>query len=342
MLTPRRIEIFKAIVDEFIKTAEPVGSKTLQQKYHLPYSSATIRNDMQMLEEMGYLEKTHTSSGRVPSTRGYKFYCENLLNESSMDKRMEIAIREAFDAASFNIEEAVQQSCQILSEMTQMTAGAIGPDSSMQKLEHIKLFQIDARNAVCVFITNTGHTETRNFRFEEEIPFSDLETCTDILNKRLRGVPISELPARMQDVRPDLSLAVKRHELLFTAFVKAFVNFASESIYFSGKDKMLYQPEFEDISKLKQLMQMFDDISVWKEMHSSEKAIATTTKKGGTLTWYGDLAIARTKFRVNDTESGELMVVGPSRMDYNMVMNMLQYAARLIEKMYSTGGNDDE
>ena len=101
MLTPRRIEIFKAVVDEFIKTAEPVGSKTLQKKYNLQYSSATIRNDLLALEEMGYLEKTHTSSGRIPSTAGYRFYCENLLNESSVvDQKMELAIRDAFEAST--------------------------------------------------------------------------------------------------------------------------------------------------------------------------------------------------------------------------------------------------
>ena len=115
MLTPRRIEIFKAIVDEFIKTAEPVGSKALQIKYLLPYSSATIRNDMQILEEMGYLEKTHTSSGRIPSTKGYRFYCENLLDDAKIDKRMEVAIKAAFKMTNMNIEEAVRQSCQILS-----------------------------------------------------------------------------------------------------------------------------------------------------------------------------------------------------------------------------------
>ena len=141
MLTPRRIEIFKAIVDEYIKTADPVGSKTLQTKYRLPYSSATIRNDMQVLEEMGYLEKTHTSSGRIPSTLGYKFYCENLLKNSSVDKKMELAIRSAFEASNLNISEAVEQSCRILSEMTNMTAGAIGPDSSLQKLEHLIFYQ---------------------------------------------------------------------------------------------------------------------------------------------------------------------------------------------------------
>ena len=142
MLTPRRIELFKAIVDEYIRTAEPVGSKTLQVKYKLPYSSATIRNDMQVLEEMGYLEKTHTSSGRIPSTQGYKFYCENLLKNSSIDKKMEVAIRNAFEISNLSISEAVQQSCRILSEMTNMTTGAIGPDNSAQRLEHIKLFPI--------------------------------------------------------------------------------------------------------------------------------------------------------------------------------------------------------
>ncbi len=338
MLTPRRIEIFKAIVDEFIKTAEPVGSKALQKKYHLPYSSATIRNDMQVLEEMGYLEKTHTSSGRIPSTFGYKFYCENLLKGSNIDKRMEVAIRSAFDTTSLNIEEAVHQSCRILSEMTNMTAGAIGPDSSTQKLEHIKLFAVDERRAVCVFITNTGHTETKNFRFDEDVPFSDIETCTDILNQKLKGVPINELADKMEEIKPLLTSVVQRHDLLFAAFVKAFVKFASENVYFSGKDRVLYQPEFEDINKLKKLMMMFDDSNMWKRIKTDENALAVTTQKGTELTWINDLAVVRSKFKVNEHESGELMVIGPSRMDYEQVISMLGYVASMIEKMYETGG----
>lgn len=337
MLTPRRIEIFKAIVDEYIKTAEPVGSKTLQSKYKLPYSSATIRNDMQVLEEMGYLEKTHTSSGRIPSTQGYKFYCENLLKNSGIDRKMEVAIRNAFEVSNMNVAEAVEHSCRILSEMTNMTAGAIGPDSSSQRLEHLKLFPIDERNAVVVMITDTGHTETKNFRFDEDVPFKDLETCTDILNTRLKHVPIVELPERMEELRPELASVVQRHDLLFTAFVQAFVRFASENVYFSGKDRMLYQPEFEDISKLKKLMMMLDDSSVWRQIGSDTRAVATSTK-GAQLTWVNDVAIVRSTFKVNDQESGQLMVVGPSRMNYEQIVGMLDYVAQMIEKMYSKSG----
>ncbi len=340
MLTPRRIEIFKAIVDEYIRTAEPVGSKALQQKYHLPYSSATIRNDMQVLEEMGYLEKTHTSSGRIPSTQGYKFYCENLLSGSGMDRRMEVAIRDAFDAANLNIEEAIHQSCQILSEMTNMTSGAIGPDSSKQRLSHIKLFPLDDRNAVCVFITNTGHTETRTFHFDQAVSVSDIEVCTEILNDRLKDVPLSDLVERMEDIRPQLASVVERHEILFTAFVQAFVRFASENVYFSGKDRMLYQPEFEDIGKLKQLMMMLDDSKVWREIGNSDNAVAVRTSQGTELTWLNDVAIVRSTFRVSDDESGQLMVVGPSRMNYDQVVSMIGYTAKMIEKMYNGGGEE--
>ncbi|MBR4455759.1 MAG: heat-inducible transcription repressor HrcA [Solobacterium sp.] len=338
MLTPRRIEIFKAIVDEYIKTADPVGSKTLQTKYRLPYSSATIRNDMQVLEEMGYLEKTHTSSGRIPSTLGYKFYCENLLKNSSVDKKMELAIRSAFEASNLNISEAVEQSCRILSEMTNMTAGAIGPDSSLQKLEHLRMFPIDERNAVVVLITSSGHTETKNFRFEDDVPFKDLETCTDVLNRHLKGVPIAELPEKMKELKPTLATVVKRHDLLFTAFVKAFVKFAEENVYFSGKERMLYQPEFEDITKLKELMSMLDDTSMWRNISNDERALMTTAR-GAELTWFNDVAIVRSTFRVSDSESGQLMVVGPSRMNYEQIVGMLDYVAQMIEKMYrNTGG----
>ncbi len=342
MLTPRRIEIFKVVVDDFIQNAEPVGSKTLQQKYNLPYSSATIRNDLQALEEMGYLEKTHTSSGRIPSTLGYKFYCENLLNESGMDEKMEVAIKDAFETSNLNMEEAIQQSCQILSDMTNMTSGAIGPDASTQTLEHIKLFPIDERNAVCVFITNSGHTETKNFHFDEDVPFADIETCTDILNEKLKGIPVTRLAEKMEEIRPELSVVVKRHEMLFTAFVKAFIKFASDNVYFSGKDRMLYQPEFEDINKLKKMMTLFNDSTVWKKMDKDENAVAISTRSGAELTWFNDVAVVRSKFKVGDDETGEFMVIGPSRMNYDKVVSMVKYAARMIEKMYNVGGDDSE
>ena len=340
MLTPRRMEIFKAIVDEYIRTAEPVGSSALRKKYRLPYSSATIRNEMQELEEMGFLEKTHTSSGRIPSTQGYKLYVENLLADNVMDHKMKLAIRNAFDVSNMNIEDAVHQCCRILSEMTNMTTGAIGPDANTQILEHIKIFPLDARNVVTVLITNMGHTETKNFHFDEDISMRDIENCMDIFNDRLRGVPVIDLAARMEEIRPELSSIVQKHDLLFAAFVKAFIKFASESVYFSGKDKLLYQPEFEDISKLKALMKQMDDPHTWRAMDADTTALSVTTSTGARLTWVNDMAVVRSTFHINRDEAGQLMVVGPSRMNYDRIVAMLEYVSGLIEKLYSAGGDE--
>ena len=164
-LTQRMVDILKAIVDEFVSTAEPVGSKTLVDKYDLPYSSATIRNDMALLETMGYLEKPHTSAGRIPSNKGYQYYCEHLLRKD-LDDEVKYALSSIFDHKSIDIDEAIKTSCKMVSEMTNLATGMLGPDAKTQTLEHIKVFQIDSKTAVCVFITSTGYTENKTlFKF---------------------------------------------------------------------------------------------------------------------------------------------------------------------------------
>ena len=339
MLTRRRIEIFKCIVDEFVRTAEPIGSKTLMEKYRLPYSSATIRNEMLALEEMGYLEKTHTSSGRIPSTQGYKFYCEHLL-EKRMDEKMELALSEVFSSRHLNMDDAIKKSCDILSQMTNLTSGVLGPNASMQRLEHIKLFPINDRSAVAVFITDTGHTENKTFSFKESLSVEDIQNCTAILNDRLKGTPIHEVVEKMQSLKPILASSVQRHEMLFQAFVSAFVKFASENVYFSGKGNMLYQPEFSDIEKLRGLMGMLEDTSLWRNIGATQQ-LAIKTSSSSELVWMDDVAVVSSSFRINPEETGKLMVVGPSRMDYDRIVSLLEYVSEMIEKLYGQGGHHD-
>ena len=267
MLTIRNVEILKAIVEEFIESAEPVGSKTLVQKYHLPYSSATIRNDMATLEMMGYLEKPHTSAGRVPSNKGYQFYCEHLIKKET-DEDVKYAISNIFSKPTMNLDDAIKESCRVISDMTNLTSGVLGPDANGQLLEHIKLFPIDAKTAVCVFITNIGHTENKVFNFKDEVSLEDIKNCTEVLNDRLKGTPIVELQMKMASIKPILSQYVKRHEMLFNAFYGAFVKFASENLYFSGTSNMMYQPEFSDLDRLKELMRIMDDSKLFKQKAS--------------------------------------------------------------------------
>ncbi len=337
-LTQRMVDILKAIVDEFVATAEPVGSKTLVDKYGLPYSSATIRNDMAALETMGYLEKPHTSAGRIPSNKGYQYYCEHLLKKD-MDDEIKYALANIFDRRSANIEDAIKESCRIVSEMTNLASGMLGPDAKNQTLEHIKVFQIDPKTAVCVFITNSGYTENKTFNFQDEVTIEDIETCTDILNDRLKGTHIYELMDKLESLRPILTKSVQRFEMLYNAFAGAFVKFASETLYFDGTSNMMYQPEYADIEKLKQLTKFFDDSKLFRslvERQTGNNEVVAVTPKGTELVWKDDIAIVSSEIRISDNpnENARLMVVGPRRMEYNRVVNLLDFISKEIENMF--------
>lgn len=340
LLTPRKIEILKAIVEEFIATAEPVGSKTLLEKYSLPYSSATIRNDMLELEEAGLLEKTHTSSGRIPSTQGYRFYVEHLMVQK-MDDRLELALREVFSDREMRIDEVIKRSCDILSQMTQLTAVVLGPEGSDQTLEHINLFPIDEHSAVAVFITNHGHTESRLFKFTEEITVEELQNCCSILNERLSGTKLLDVVEKMKLIKPILAQSVKRYESVFQAFFNAFMKFANDNFYFSGSSNMLNQPEFADITKLKQLMGMLEDSSLWRTIGQRAGDLNLIRSDHSKLVWMDDVAVITNTFTINESESGQLMVVGPSRMEYDRIVALMDFMSEAIEKIYGTGGRHD-
>ena len=335
MLTQRMIEILKAIVDEFVDTAEPVASKTLVEKYKLPYSSATIRNEMAILEKEGYIEKPHTSAGRIPSNKGYKFYCEHLLNKD-MDEEVKYAVSNIFSDSSMNVEDCVKESCKMISDMTNLTSGVLGPNSKEQTLEHLSVFPLDNKTAVCVFVTNTGHTENKTFNFQDEVTAEDIKTCTDILNERLKGTKINKLKEKLESIKPILVQSVKRHEMLFNAFIGAFSRFASEKLYFSGTSKLMYQPEYSDVEKLKNLIKIFDNPESIREVVDNKDVtdIVAITPKGTDIMWKDDLAIITSEIKLNKADVARLMVVGPRRMEYNRVISLVDFIAKQIEELY--------
>lgn len=336
MLTNRQIVIFKTIVDEFTRTAEPVGSKTLMSMLAIPCSSATIRNEMAELENQGLLEKTHTSSGRIPSSAGYRYYVENLM-EKELDEGVKNSLQKVFKERHYSMDEIVQRSCEILSQMTSLTSVVLGPDSKCQRLQHIQLVPISERSAVAIFITDHGHTENKTFQFDEKVSVDDIQNCCTILNEKLTGTPIASVVERMQEIQPLLEAHITRHEVLFQAFVNAFMRFASDNVYCSGQSNMLYQPEFADIEKLKQLMNMLEDSSVWRQLanHDGDLMVRIGSDvSDNEMLQLNDVAVVASKFKINDEEEGQLMIVGPTRMQYNRVVALMEYMSRVIEQMY--------
>lgn len=341
MLTARKVEIFTAIVNEFVNTAEPVGSKTLIDKYGLQYSSATIRNEMSDLEKIGLLEKTHTSSGRVPSTEGYRFFVEHLM-ENVENQAVEMALTQIFSDRRIGIDEAIRQSCDILSQMTNLTSVVLGPSSKYEKLKSVQLIPLNELSAMAVFVTDSGHAEHRVFKFDDVISVEDLESCTEILNDRLKGTSLSEIVPRMESLRPILSQRLSHYEELFEAFVGAFLKFAQDEVYMSGRKNMLLQPEFSNVEKLRQLMDMLEDSHAWLQLSSNHEQVTLNRSLQSKLTWVDDMAVISSSFQGEDDEEHKLMLVGPSRMEYGSVLSMMDYISAMIEKVYGKEAADEE
>lgn len=338
-LTARQLEIFRAIVIEFIHDAMPVGSKYLIRKYRWPYSSATVRNEMSQLEELGLLEKTHTSSGRIPSTKGYQYYTQYVMEADEQDhQKMAMTLNRLFTRRSQSVEEALKQSVDILSQMTQLTTGVLGGESVSQTLAHIDVIEFDETQAIVIFETNLNHRESKMFSVSSPLTLSDLNRYVSILNDRLVDTPMSEVLDKMESLRPILQENILRYEYLFEAFASAFVKFASNRMYFSGKNNLLNYPEFNSPEKMKDLLDMLENSSMWQQICAEQASTRIQTSAHSQTIWKDDMAIITSDICLGAEEVHQLMVVGPSRMHYSKVVTMVEYIAKMIEDVYGKKG----
>lgn len=332
MENSRREKILKLVVEQFIKTAEPVGSHTLIDEYSLPYSSATIRNEMQSLEEEGFLEKPHTSSGRIPSAKGYRYYVE-YLREHSLDSKVKYQLQSLFDNRSIHLEEVIKQSCEILSQMTNLTSIVLGPDANNEHLNKIQLIPISNNSAVAVFITDTGYVEHRTFTMPEDVNLIDVESCVDILNDRLTGTPISQVVEKVQLIKPILADRIEKHEVIFKTFLEAFLKFSAERVAVFGKENMYDQPEFTaDLNRLKKMVSLLEKDDIWRNLSNRDGVVV----KIGNENLIGELqnaTIVTSSFSLDGEDKGTIALIGPTRMDYDKVLEAMEFVSQNIAKL---------
>lgn len=337
MLTRRQKMVLKAIVDEFTKTAEPIGSKSLMLLLEEKYSSATLRNEMAILEELELLEKTHTSSGRMPSNKGYRYYVENLMVRE-LDENIITMLNEIFYSRQLSNEEIMQESCRILSEMTSLTSIILGSDAKYARLAHIQVIPIDSKNAIAVFVADDGHTEHKKFVFDDTIALDDIQNCCKVLNEHLKGTLLTELKEKLEALKPLLKHTSNRYEILFQAMMSAFIKFhQNDTMYTSGQTKMLYQPEFDDAVKMRKFMELMENSNVWRELSNYNESLNIQIGTMSHQLDLKDISVISSSFAMNSEEKGKLMIVGPTRMPYNKVISLLEYVAKQLELLYSGG-----
>jgi len=329
MITERQINLLKLIVEEYIKTARPVGSKALCE--NLNCSSATIRNEMSALEELGLLEKTHTSSGRVPSDTGYRYYVDNIMVPKELNGDDMLKLQTIFKNNSLVLSDTIVKSMEIISELTNYTAIVLGEASKENLLSKIEVVPLSDNKFIAIVITDKGHVEHRNMEIEEYVSLEEIRKTVELINKIIVGSPIDEICAKLEfEVKPIIGSYIKQHEALYNAFYNALNDFKEETnIKVSGTKNILMQPEFDNTKKIREIISKFEDKNLVSSIKEEDNGINIYIGSENTLD--DDVAIIKTKYKVNG-EEGTIAMIGPKRMEYDRVTALLDYIKKNIER----------
>ena len=331
----RRFLILKLIVEEFIKTAKPIGSQTLIDAYNLTYSSATIRNEMFSLEEDGFIEKPHTSSGRVPSAKGYRYYIENLRSKDDKSNLIKDRLNKFIDENGkvMHTDQIIDECCAIISQMTNLVSIVMGPDGSQESIAKIELIQLNSSTAIVIFVTNSGYIEHKTINIPSETRMEEIQDCIKIINKRISGTQLDQIEKVLEGVQLVLSEHIKNYEIVYNAFANTFLKFAKERISYYGKNNLLSHKDFMDIEKIKKVASLLENNNIWKSFDNEEEGINASIGKENKLDDLSDISVVSTRLKINKNNMGSLCVVGPTRMDYNQVIEALEFLNLKLEEL---------
>ncbi len=342
MLTPRQTLILQIVIDDYIRSAQPVGSRILSKNDAVSFSSATIRNEMADLEELGYLEKTHISSGRVPSEKGYRFYVDHLLAPQTLGTEDVQAIESIFTDQIFEFEKVVQKSANILSDLTHYTTIALGPKVNANKLCSIQLIPVGLQTGVVIIVTDTGLVTNKTITIPEGVDVFDLEKMIKILNERLVGVPILELQDRIAtEVVEVMRIHMKNHASMISLMNDVLTIKKDQKMFTSGKTNMLFQPEFHDIKKFHNLLSTFNNEKDLRGMLSQRKdGIHVMIGRETAVTGMENCSLITATYSLSGKELGTFAILGPTRMEYSRVISLLQVITNGLSNLFKELGGE--
>jgi heat-inducible transcriptional repressor len=338
-LDERPREILKLIIRSYVNSKEPVGSRTLAKSIDWRLSPATIRNIMADLEEEGYLEQPHTSAGRIPSERGYRFYVNHLADSSKVSKSDERYINRLL-AESDTPEELMSRASLILSTISKNVGLVIAPPMGATILKHIEFVDLGDGKILVVFVSKTGLLQRKLIRVGERYTQEELDKAGRYLVEKFSGKTLTdirnELVRLMQFER---SLFDRMLALLRTWSETLREEASSDSIYLQGTSNILNQPEFADVERMRMLFQMFEEkgrlVKILNECISNSPQDGVTISIGSELGVpdMRDFTLIASSYASNDRTNGFLGIIGPTRMEYERGISLVAYLGRLVGEM---------
>lgn len=336
----RKLKILQAIIKDFILTAEPVGSRTLAKKYDLGISSATIRNEMADLEELGYLYQPHTSAGRVPSDIAYRLYvdhimAENLAQKKDIEKKQKEIIQKSFLQQVGELEEAIAYTSTLLSKMTKLISITISPQFKESKLKHVQLIPIDSSNILLVIVSESGISKNAILRTNEEWSSQSLEVVSEILNAKLRGLTIADITReKINHIKAEMSMFNSLIEIVGPVLLSTLEDMVSVNLYLDGLTNIFSLPEYHDIEKARDFIEMLDQKEyITSLLINSKEGIDVTIGSENQHEDMQECSVVTASYQLNGYIVGKIGIIGPTRMDYGNIVSIADYVTQSLTKL---------
>ncbi|MHB1125805.1 MAG: heat-inducible transcriptional repressor HrcA [Bacillota bacterium] len=337
----RKKNVLLAIVQDYVSTAEPVGSRTIARKYNLGVSPATIRNEMADLEEMGLIEQPHTSAGRIPSDQGYRYYVDWLMEKQPLTSHEKDLIRGRLPGNLREIGELVQNTTQLLSQLTSYASVVLGPRLEWTVFRHCQIVPLDNERLLVVVINEPNIVEHRIVERPEGVSQDELDKLLVTLNSQLCGLSLGNIKRNtLQNLYAELNGSKQLSRLLNEILEKTLQEEQEERVYLGGALNMLNQPEFRDVNKIKNLLALLEEGNSLRGILQEMSHTGVIIRIGGESKRADikECSMVTATYQVDGQAVGTVGVLGPTRMEYSKVVSLVEFLSErmseVLTKMY--------
>lgn len=343
-LSERKLKILQAIVDDFIHSCEPVGSRTLSKKYNMGISPATIRNEMSDLEELGYLKHPHTSAGRIPSDKAYRLYVDSLMEKYILTEQQKSIISEKLTKNLIELDKTMEKAAKLLSELTNLTSFALTPKLDENKLKYVNLLPVDESSVVLMIVTESGKISNTVLKLNAPYTEEKLRLMAKILTHNYRGKTLSNILKMdiIRDFETDIEAMNKIAEKVMPKFMSVLESMLNVELYMDGLTNIFSIPEYNDIEKAKIFLEMLE--------HKEHLTDILVKREDGVIVTIGnenidiemqDCSLITATYTINGQFAGKLGVIGPTRMKYDKITSIIEYMTDNLSRTFKIADSDE-
>ena len=334
MLNERKKKILHIIIEDYISSAEPVGSRTIARKYDLGLSPATIRNEMSDLELLGYLEQPHTSAGRIPSAQAYRFYVDALIEPGTLTDNDMALIDGWYNERRRNIDDIFQSTAKILSRMTQNVSMVLTNQQTIANFCYLKFLPLDSQHAILCIVADDGSIDTNVIDIPLGMSSEEMDYLAGKMSKLLEDRNLSDISVEiLQTVHTD----VVEDKLIFSSLLQAVRKMTGrrqeQKVFLGGTKQLLNQPEFRDVERVRNLFGILEEEKVLKDLlqGGEDSGLKVTIGSENKFTGIQDCSMVQATYRLNGQIVGTMAVLGPTRMEYGKVISVMDYLHKYLK-----------